>query len=517
VVAGITVDIEPGGVHALVGRNGSGKTTLLKIIQGLYQPQKGRVTLDGADMAQFTRSELADWLGYVPQESVLFAGTVRDNITSRMPDASDEEVIKASTEAGVHEFIIDLPDGYATEIGEAGGRLSGGQRQRIAIARALVGNPPVVLLDEPSSSLDRHAETELKNTLIEIAKTRTVIMVSHSPTLLSACDYLYALDRGKLALAGPAREVLPRLFGGKAPPPKDDGPAPGKPPTTPKGGPGPKKPTGGDKGLPGGLSAKSQPQTPIEPSAQPSPTSPLQNLVGNGAAPVASSQARPQAKATKPQVKAAATPRGKAPSMARAQNLAKTVQPKAQARAVQKPKAAPRSIPSLRARQEASAVSLEGVKPAAGATLRTPASANKTMAKATPHVRPAAPKTNASVQLRGKERPHKRSTTAQPSVQAASKSPMSDASAATPTIRGPRLVRSLPNSDTPPSPKKEASKPHPNIKAGATLRPTTQSILKDWAEGKASLSSSRSDLKGRGAGARARSTPNLRSKGSAGE
>jgi len=374
-----------------------------------------------------------------------------------------------------------------------------------------------VLLDEPSSSLDRHAETELKNTLIEIAKTRTVIMVSHSPTLLSACDYLYALDRGKLALAGPAREVLPRLFGGKAPPPKDDGPAPGKPPTTPKGGPGPKKPTGGDKGLPGGLSAKSQPQTPIEPSAQPSPTSPLQNLVGNGAAPVASSQARPQAKATKPQVKAAATPRGKAPSMARAQNLAKTVQPKAQARAVQKPKAAPRSIPSLRARQEASAVSLEGVKPAAGATLRTPASANKTMAKATPHVRPAAPKTNASVQLRGKERPHKRSTTAQPSVQAASKSPMSDASAATPTIRGPRLVRSLPNSDTPPSPKKEASKPHPNIKAGATLRPTTQSILKDWAEGKASLSSSRSDLKGRGAGARARSTPNLRSKGSAGE
>ena len=521
VVAGITVDIEPGGVHALVGRNGSGKTTLLKIIQGLYQPQKGRVTLDGADMAQFTRSELADWLGYVPQESVLFAGTVRDNITSRMPDASDEEVIKASTEAGVHEFIIDLPDGYATEIGEAGGRLSGGQRQRIAIARALVGNPPVVLLDEPSSSLDRHAETELKNTLIEIAKTRTVIMVSHSPTLLSACDYLYALDRGKLALAGPAREVLPRLFGGKAPPPKDDGPAPGKPPTTPKGGPGPKKPTGGDKGLPGGLSAKSQPQTPIKPSAQPSPTSPLQNLVGNGAAPVASSQARPQAKATKPQVKAAATPRGKAPSMARAQNLAKTVQPKAQARAVQKPKAAPRSIPSLRARQEASAVSLEGVKPAAGATLRTPASANKTMAKATPHVRPAAPKTNASVQLRGKERPHKRSTTAQPSVQAASKSasksPMSDASAATPTIRGPRLVRSLPNSDTPPSPKKEASKPHPNIKAGATLRPTTQSILKDWAEGKASLSSSRSDLKGRGAGARARSTPNLRSKGSAGE
>ena len=217
VVTNVSLEMEIGGIHALVGRNGSGKTTLLKIIQGLYQPQKGRVLMDGADIAQFTRSELADWLGYVPQESVLFAGTVRDNIVSRVPNADDDAIIKAATEAGVHHFIIDLPDGYATEIGEAGSRLSGGQRQRIAIARALVGDPPVVLLDEPSSSLDRHAEYELKDTLTKIAKTRTVIIVSHSPALLSACDFLYALDHGKLALAGPAREVLPRLFGGKMP------------------------------------------------------------------------------------------------------------------------------------------------------------------------------------------------------------------------------------------------------------------------------------------------------------
>ncbi|PHS78438.1 MAG: type I secretion system ATPase [Rhodospirillaceae bacterium] len=216
VISDISLEINPGGIHAMVGRNGCGKTTLLKIIQGLYTPQKGRVLMDDADMAQFTRSELADWLGYVPQESVLFTGTVRDNIASRMPQASDEDIIKAATEAGVHHFIIDLPDGYATDIGEAGSRLSGGQRQRIAVARALVGSPPVVLLDEPSSSLDRHAEHELKDTLVEIAKTRTVIIVSHSPTLLSACDYLYALDRGRLALAGPSSEVLPRLFGGKA-------------------------------------------------------------------------------------------------------------------------------------------------------------------------------------------------------------------------------------------------------------------------------------------------------------
>jgi len=230
VISGITVDIPKGGVHALVGRNGSGKTTLLKIIQGLYRPQKGRVMLDGADIAQFSRAELSDWLGYVPQESVLFAGTVRDNIASRRPNASDDEIIKAATEAGVHHFIIDLPDGYATEIGEAGSRLSGGQRQRIAIARALVGDPPVVLLDEPSSSLDRHAEFELKKTLKEISETRTVIMVTHSPTLLSVCDFLYALDKGKLALAGPAKDILPRLFGGKVPDagpePKQDAPPP---------------------------------------------------------------------------------------------------------------------------------------------------------------------------------------------------------------------------------------------------------------------------------------------------
>lgn len=162
VVDSVTITIKSGGVHALVGRNGSGKTTLLKIIQGLYPPTSGRVLLDDADISQFTRVELARWMGYVPQESVLFAGTVRDNIIHRYPEATDDEIIKAATAAGVHHFIIDLPDGYGTEIGEAGRRLSGGQRQRITVARALVGDPPVLLLDEPSSSLDRQAEQELR-------------------------------------------------------------------------------------------------------------------------------------------------------------------------------------------------------------------------------------------------------------------------------------------------------------------------------------------------------------------
>ncbi len=209
----ITLSFASKTMHALVGRNGCGKTTLLKMIQGLYRPESGRVVIDGADISQFSRPELARWMGYVPQESTLFAGTVRENITHRFPEATDDQIITASKAAGVHEFIIDLADGYASDIGEAGRRLSGGQRQRIAIARALIGNPSVLLLDEPSSSLDRQAETELRNTLIELSKSHTVIIVTHSPILLAVCENLVALDKGKVALAGPAKEILPQLFG----------------------------------------------------------------------------------------------------------------------------------------------------------------------------------------------------------------------------------------------------------------------------------------------------------------
>jgi len=495
VVSGITVDIEPGGIHALVGRNGSGKTTLLKIIQGLYQPHKGRVTMDGADIAQFTRSELADWLGYVPQESVLFAGTVRDNITSRMPGASDDEIIKAATESGVHQFIIDLPDGYATEIGEAGSRLSGGQRQRIAIARALVGDPPVVLLDEPSSSLDRHAETELKNTLVEISKTRTVIMVSHSPTLLSACDYLYALDRGKLALAGPAREILPRLFGGKAPPPKDSGP------TKPKGGgaPAPKKPS------PGGANIGTPVNTP--PPAQ-QPLAPLQKTTSPQPTGKTGAQAQ-----SRPPVKASATPRGKAPSLGKT----KAAMSKPPVKSTVAQPGAPlneRAMPVARTtKQHAKTLSDNTPKVHASATPRPkkqPRSSTTASARP-PHASTQKATPKSAVQFRGKERPHLRSVDTP-----APKSP--DAPATTPSLRSSRLIAPLPKLDGSPSGKPAPSQSHANIKAGATLRPTADSVLKAWAEGgNPTASPPRKGHSGRGAGARARSVPSVRSKGTVGE
>ncbi|MCR6630744.1 MAG: ATP-binding cassette domain-containing protein [Magnetospirillum sp.] len=219
------IDIRPGGITAILGKNGSGKTTLLKVLMGLYQPAKGRVLLDDADIAQFSRPELAGWIGYVPQDSVLFSASVRDNVAYGAPGCSDEQILAAAKAAGVHDVIADMPKGYATPIGEAGSRLSGGQRQRIAIARALVGDPPVLLLDEPSASLDRQAEEDLRATLAELAKTRTVVVVTHSPVLLPACRDVVVLDKGHVAVAGPAGEVLPRLFGTRpaaartAPPP----------------------------------------------------------------------------------------------------------------------------------------------------------------------------------------------------------------------------------------------------------------------------------------------------------
>ncbi|MGD9536252.1 MAG: peptidase domain-containing ABC transporter [Alphaproteobacteria bacterium] len=211
---GISLDIQPGGMLGIVGRNGCGKTTLLKLIQGLYPPGAGRVLLDGADIAQFSRAELAAWIGYVPQECVLFAGTIRDNIALTKPNASDEEIVRAATLAGVHPFVIDLPDGYGTEIGEAGSRLSGGQRQRIAIARALLNDPPVLLLDEVTGNLDMQAEVSLRDALAELARERSVVVVTHTPILLRACANIIAMERGRIVLGGPAKDVLPRIFGG---------------------------------------------------------------------------------------------------------------------------------------------------------------------------------------------------------------------------------------------------------------------------------------------------------------
>lgn len=212
-IEGLKLHIKPGGIIGIVGNNGCGKTTLLKLAQGLYPPDHGRITLDGANIDQFTRRELAGWIGYVPQEATLFAGSIRENIAIANPEASDDEVVAAARLAGAHDEIVDLPNGYATDVGEAGAELSGGERQRIAIARALLGDPPVLLLDEVTSNLDQPAQTALRDTLLKLAPDHTIILVSHTPALLSICSHILALDHGKVSLAGPAREVLSALSG----------------------------------------------------------------------------------------------------------------------------------------------------------------------------------------------------------------------------------------------------------------------------------------------------------------
>jgi ATP-binding cassette subfamily C protein LapB len=223
VIDNISMEIKPPGMLGVVGRNGCGKTTLLKMMQGLYAPSSGRVLLDGGDTSQFSRQDLASWVGYVPQECFLFTGTIRENIAITNSEASDEDIIKAATLAGVHEYVLDLPDGYATEIGEAGSRISGGQRQRIAIARALLPDPPILLLDEVSGNLDMQAEIALRDTLRELARDHTIVLVTHTPALLRACNNIMALDKGRIAMAGPTQEIFSQLFSG-APRPAEAAP-----------------------------------------------------------------------------------------------------------------------------------------------------------------------------------------------------------------------------------------------------------------------------------------------------
>ena len=211
VIKGVAFRLAPGDSLGIVGPSASGKTTLIRLLLGIWKPQVGIVRLDGADISRWDRVALGKHVGYLPQDVELFAGTVAENI-ARLGAVDSGRVIEAAKLARVHEMILRLPDGYDTQIGEAGAVLSGGQRQRIALARALYGEPRLVVLDEPNANLDEEGDQALSEALAEL-KTRgvTVILVGHRPAVMAQLDKLAVLRNGAIEAFGPAASMLPRM------------------------------------------------------------------------------------------------------------------------------------------------------------------------------------------------------------------------------------------------------------------------------------------------------------------
>ncbi|MBR6740480.1 MAG: ABC transporter ATP-binding protein [Clostridia bacterium] len=208
VLRDVSLDIRPGEMIGLVGHSGAGKSTMINLIMRLYDPGAGRVCLDGTDLRKLTQKHLHDSIGVVFQDTFLFTGSIYDNITYARTDATSAEVIAAAKAANAHEFIMRLPDSYNTLIGENGHDLSGGERQRIAIARAILKDPKLLILDEATSSLDPETEIKIQEALARLTKDRTTIAIAHRLSTLRNADRLVVLDKGRIAEVGTHRELL---------------------------------------------------------------------------------------------------------------------------------------------------------------------------------------------------------------------------------------------------------------------------------------------------------------------
>lgn len=207
-IAGLSLQLAPGEALGIIGASGAGKSTLVRLLTGVWKPSSGSVRLDGADLSQWPREQIGPHLGYVPQDVELFAGTVAENI-ARMGDPDAERVVRAAQQARVHELILSLPDGYETQVDSMA--LSPGQRQRIALARALYGEPALLILDEPNSNLDGAGELALAETLKSLRGRCTVVVVTHRTNLVQQVDQLLVMEAGRALHQGRTADVLKAL------------------------------------------------------------------------------------------------------------------------------------------------------------------------------------------------------------------------------------------------------------------------------------------------------------------
>src|SRR5690606_9024407 len=208
VLRNVSLKIPAGSTVAFVGASGAGKTTLLHLVPRFFDPQEGVVRIDGRDVRTVQQRSLRRHMAMVLQETILFSGTVADNIRFAKPHATDEEVIQAARMANAHEFIEKLPQGYDTPVGERGVKLSGGQRQRIAIARAFLADPRILILDEATSAVEPESEWIIQQTLKRLMRGRTTLITSHRLSMVRQADLIVALDRGRIVEMGTHDELM---------------------------------------------------------------------------------------------------------------------------------------------------------------------------------------------------------------------------------------------------------------------------------------------------------------------